>query len=88
MFTSSLPILFINGYEYQLKFVAEQTSDFNEIRALLDRLKNVDSERVLIKTVKELRAKSRWIVEKCKKYGYGLRRGFTLSCSATAAARS
>ena len=66
---------FIDDYDYQLKFVADRRGDFNEIRGILDRLKNVDSRRVLImpqgKTVKELRAKSRWIVEECKKYGYG-----------------
>jgi 7-carboxy-7-deazaguanine synthase len=66
---------FIDGYDYQLKFVANQKRDFDEIREIIDRLKNVDLGRVLImpqgKTVKELRGKSRWIVELCKKYGYG-----------------
>src|SRR5438094_9869568 len=66
---------FIDGYDYQLKFVVDQRSDFNEIRGVLDQLKNVDSARVLVmpqgKTVKQLRNKARWIVELCKKYGYG-----------------
>jgi 7-carboxy-7-deazaguanine synthase len=66
---------FIDRYDYQLKFVADQKRDFDEIRALLDQLTNVDSGRVLImpqgKTSKELRRKSRWIVEACKNYGYG-----------------
>jgi 7-carboxy-7-deazaguanine synthase len=66
---------FIDGYDYQLKFVVDQRMDFKEIREILSRLKNVDSGRVLImaqgKTVKELRNKARWIVEACKKYGYG-----------------
>ncbi|HEU0047282.1 MAG TPA: hypothetical protein VFQ43_06730, partial [Nitrososphaera sp.] len=66
---------FIDGYDYQLKFVADQKRDFDEIRAILDQLKDVDSGRVLImpqgKTVKQLRNKARWIVELCKKYGYG-----------------
>jgi len=66
---------FIDGYDYQLKFVVHQRSDFNEIREILDQLKNVDSARVLVmpqgKTVKQLRNKARWIVEMCKKHGYG-----------------
>jgi len=66
---------FIDGYDYQLKFVADQKRDFDEIRAILSRLKNVDSGRVLImpqgKTTEELRNKARWIVELCKKHGYG-----------------
>ena len=66
---------FIDDYDYQLKFVADQRSDFNEIRGILDQLKNVDSARVLVmpqgKTVKQLRNKARWIVEMCKKNGYG-----------------
>ena len=66
---------FIDGYDYQLKFVVDQRSDFNEIQRVLDQLKNVDSARVLVmpqsKTVKQLRNKARWIVELCKKYGYG-----------------
>ncbi len=66
---------FIDGYDYQLKFVADQKRDFDEIRAILDQLKDVDSGRVLVmpqgKTVKESRGKSRWIVELCKKNGFG-----------------
>ena len=66
---------FIDGYDYQLKFVADQKRDFDEIRAILDQLKDVDSGRVLImpqgKTSKELRRKARWIVELCKKNGFG-----------------
>ena len=66
---------FIDGYDYQLKFVADQKRDFDEIRAILDQLKKVDSGRVLImpqgKTSKELRRKARWIVELCKRHGYG-----------------
>ena len=44
-------------------------------RGILDQLKNVDSARVLVmpqgKTMKELRSKARWIVELCKKNGFG-----------------
>jgi len=66
---------FIDGYDYQLKFVVHQRMDFKEIREILSRLKSVDSGRVLImpqgKTVKQLRNKARWIVELCKKNGFG-----------------
>ncbi|PYJ68976.1 MAG: hypothetical protein DME76_10550 [Verrucomicrobia bacterium] len=53
----------------------DQTSHFNEIREILDKLRKVDTGRVLImpqgKTVKQLRNKARWIVEMCKKNGFG-----------------
>jgi 7-carboxy-7-deazaguanine synthase len=66
---------FIDEYDYQLKFVVDQRMDFKEIREILSRLKNVDSRRVLImpqgKTVKQLRNKASWIVELCKRHGYG-----------------
>jgi 7-carboxy-7-deazaguanine synthase len=66
---------FLDGYDYQLKFVVNRRTDFAEIGKLLDRLKNVDVAHVLImpqgKTRKEIRDKSGWIVELCKKHGYG-----------------
>ncbi|MGH7785115.1 MAG: 7-carboxy-7-deazaguanine synthase QueE [Candidatus Binatia bacterium] len=66
---------FIDGYDYQLKFVVDRQEDFDEVRDVLDRLKNVDSARVLIMAQgterQELRDKSLWIVESCKKNGYG-----------------
>jgi 7-carboxy-7-deazaguanine synthase len=66
---------FIDGYEYQLKFVVNHPDDFGEIEAILGRLENVDSSRVLImgqgKTAGELRDKTKWIVKLCKEYGFG-----------------
>jgi 7-carboxy-7-deazaguanine synthase len=66
---------FIDGYDYQLKFVVECEQDFTEVQQILDRLKNVDRARALMmaqaKTRRELREKSRWIVDLCKKHGYG-----------------
>jgi 7-carboxy-7-deazaguanine synthase len=66
---------FIDGYEYQLKFVVNHQDDFSEIEEILGRLENVDSSRVLImgqgKTARELRDKTKWIVELCKEYGFG-----------------
>lgn len=65
---------FINGYDYQLKFVVEQRTDFDEIRAIVGALDRVDPARVLIMaqgtTRSQLRAKTPWIVELCKTFGY------------------
>ena len=66
---------FIEGYDYQLKFVVERRQDLTEIRDLLDQLDGVDRARVLVmaqgKTSGELRRKAKWIVELCKEHGYG-----------------
>lgn len=65
---------FINGYDYQLKFVIDREEDLVEVRQILDELKNVDTARVLMmaqaRTRQELHQKSRWIVDLCKKNGY------------------
>jgi len=66
---------FLDGYDYQLKFVVERRRDFTEIRDLLDQLDGVDRARVLAmaqgKTSGEVRRKAKWIVELCKEHGYG-----------------
>ena len=66
---------FIDTYGYQLKFVVDQREDFDEIGEILGRLKNVDRSRVLImgqgRTRKELRDKTKWIIELCKEHGFG-----------------
>jgi 7-carboxy-7-deazaguanine synthase len=66
---------FIDGYDYQLKFVVDREQDFAEVHQVLDALKNVDTTRVLImaqaRNRRQLHEKSRWIVELCKKFGYG-----------------
>jgi 7-carboxy-7-deazaguanine synthase len=73
----NVPVIqkYIDGYDYQIKFVVEREGDFDEIRELLSKLANVDPARVLIMpqgtTKKELTEKARWIVELCKKSGYG-----------------
>ncbi len=65
---------FMDGYDYQLKFVVERKKDFSEIKAILKRLKNVDPTQVLImaqgRTKRELNEKAPWIVELCKAYGF------------------
>lgn len=73
----NLPIIqqFVTGYDYQFKFVVQQKEDFAEIEAILDRLKSVDASKVLImaqgKTTTEIRSRAKWIVDLCKKYGFG-----------------
>ena len=72
-----LPVLqkYLDGYDYQLKFVVDKKDDFTEIRAIVDRLKNVDPARVLIMaqgtTQKQLGEKTGWIVDLCLRHGYG-----------------
>lgn len=66
---------FIDSYDYQLKFVVDREQDFAEVRQIVDALMNVDTSRVLImaqaRNRRQLHQKSRWIVELCKKFGYG-----------------
>jgi len=66
---------FIDSYDYQLKFVVNQKDDFDEIDEILGKLANVDRSRVLImgqgKTTRELRDKTKWIIELCKECGFG-----------------
>ncbi len=65
---------FVDGYDYQLKFVADQRKDFAEIERSLKNLRNVERDRVLImaqgRTKRELSEKARWIVDLCKKHGF------------------
>jgi 7-carboxy-7-deazaguanine synthase len=65
---------FLDNYDYQLKFVVEQRSDFAEIEQILKQLKKTDPSRVLIMaqgtTNRELNRRGKWIVEQCKAYGF------------------
>ena len=65
---------FIDGYDYQLKFVVDRKTDLDEVRAVVGRLQNVDAAKVMLMAqgVKhdELGRKALWIVESCKRYGY------------------
>lgn len=71
-----IPVIqnFLDNYDYQLKFVVEQRSDFAEIALVLDQLRNVDPARVLIMaqgtTNRELNRRAKWIVEQCKAHGF------------------
>lgn len=65
---------FMDRYDYQLKFVVEQKSDFAEIQAILRRLKKVDPSRILVmaqaRTKRELQAKAPKLVDLCKSHGF------------------
>lgn len=66
---------YMEGYDYQLKFVVDKKKDFAEVDEILGKLKDVDRDRVLImaqgRTKKELQEKGPWVVDLCKKHGFG-----------------
>jgi 7-carboxy-7-deazaguanine synthase len=73
----NLPVLqrFIDeSQDFQLKFVVSQRQDMDEIRQLLEALKNWSAEDVLLMPEgidpAALRAKAEWIVEICKASGF------------------
>ena len=65
---------YIDGYDYQLKFVVERKKDLDEVRAVIGQLRNVDSAKVMLMAQgiyqEELVSKAQWIVESCRQYGY------------------
>lgn len=65
---------FIDGYDYQLKFVVDRKEDVDEVRAVVGQLQHVDAAKVMLMAQgikqEELAHKARWIVESCKRYGY------------------
>lgn len=66
---------YIDGYDYQLKFVVARPSDLDEIEAVIARLQRVDRARVLLMpegtTRRALAAKSGRLAEACKQRGFG-----------------
>lgn len=60
----------IDNYQYQLKFVVDSTDDLPEIQNVLEKIKNVDSEKVMLmpqaKTRDELLDKSQMVADLCK----------------------
>jgi 7-carboxy-7-deazaguanine synthase len=72
----NLPVIeqFIDGYDYQLKFVVDNQNDFVEVEQILERLGNVERSHVLIMpqgaTKEELAERAPWIVELCKEHGF------------------
>jgi len=66
---------YLDGYDYQLKFVVARPGDLDEIEAVLARLSRVDRARVLLMpegtTRRALAARSGWLAEICKQRGFG-----------------
>lgn len=65
---------FIQSYPYQMKFVVDSPADLNEIAECLERLEQVDPERVYLMPQAARRdeylAKSQWISEYCLQTGF------------------
>lgn len=64
----------LDHYNYQLKFVVDSADDLAEIQELLDKIANIDSEKVILmpqaSTRLGLLAKSPMVAELCKRTGY------------------
>lgn len=64
----------IDSYKFQLKFVVDSEADLSEIQQTLEKLGNIDSEKVMLMpqaaTRDELLAKSPMIAEMCKRTGF------------------
>jgi 7-carboxy-7-deazaguanine synthase len=64
----------INNYKYQLKFVVDSQNDLAEIQQTIEKLGNVDSEKVMLMpqaaTRDELLVKSPMVAEMCKRTGF------------------
>ncbi|MBN2271414.1 MAG: 7-carboxy-7-deazaguanine synthase QueE [Sedimentisphaerales bacterium] len=64
----------IDNYDYQLKFVVDSVNDLPEIQDTLDKLGNVDLQRVMLMpqaaTKDELSVKAPMVAEMCKMVGF------------------
>jgi 7-carboxy-7-deazaguanine synthase len=64
----------IDNYEYQLKFVVDSQADLPEIQQTIEKIGNVDLEKVMLmpqaKTRDELLAKSPMVADLCKRFGF------------------
>jgi len=64
----------IDNYKYQLKFVVDSENDLPEIQQTLEKIRNVDSDNVMLMpqaaTRDELLAKSPMVAEMCKYTGF------------------
>ena len=64
----------IDSYQFQLKFVVDSEADLPEIQQTLEKLGNVDTEKVMLMpqaaTRDELLAKSPMVAEMCKQTGF------------------
>ena len=66
----------VDHYNYQLKFVVDRPADLDEIAECLDRIKNVNPEKVFLMpqatSAGELLAKTKILAETCKQTGFAL----------------
>jgi 7-carboxy-7-deazaguanine synthase len=64
----------ITHYDYQLKFVIDTEADIAEVKALLDLIKKIDPQKVMLMpqaaTRDELIAKSPMVADLCTRYGF------------------
>jgi 7-carboxy-7-deazaguanine synthase len=64
----------IDNYKYQIKFVADSLDDLLEIQQAVEKIGNVDTEKVMLmpqaKTRDELLAKSPMVANMCKSTGF------------------
>jgi len=64
----------IDGYSYQLKFVADSEDDLPEIQQTIEEIGNVDLDKVMLmpqaETRDELLAKSPMVADMCKQTGF------------------
>ncbi|MHC4206175.1 MAG: 7-carboxy-7-deazaguanine synthase QueE [Planctomycetota bacterium] len=64
----------IDNYNYQLKFVVDSVNDLPEIQEVIDKIGNIDIEKVMLMpqaaTKDELLAKSQMVADMCKLVGY------------------
>ncbi|MFZ2149219.1 MAG: 7-carboxy-7-deazaguanine synthase QueE [Sedimentisphaerales bacterium] len=64
----------IDSYKFQLKFVVDSEADLSEIQQTLEKLGNIDSEKVMLMpqaaTKDELLAKSPMVAQMCKRTGF------------------
>ncbi len=64
----------IDNYEYQLKFVVDSLDDLPEIQQTIEKIEDVDSEKVMLMpqaaTRDELLAKSSMVADMCKRTGF------------------
>jgi 7-carboxy-7-deazaguanine synthase len=65
---------FVDGSDYQLKFVIERAEDIEEVQAILNSLRGVDPAKVLLMPQGTSRAdldrRGAWLVEVCKQHGF------------------
>jgi 7-carboxy-7-deazaguanine synthase len=64
----------ITHYDYQLKFVIDTAADIDEVKAVVDSIKEIDSRKVMLmpqgKTRQELLTKSLMVADLCTNYGF------------------